>query len=300
MVMSVRKKRYLSRLLGYGVNPARVRLRTALGREQHYAIHGVPVVLPPEHNLPYYQRRDPTYDSYAIELIAALAPRSVLVVDLGANVGDTAVAMLSAGPGVRVRCVEGSPRFADYLRRNVAGFGDRVQVIERFVGPVGELTAFSEDNGTGSFHRSRPGSETVTSWITPDDLLTDLNCDVTVWKSDMDGFDIHVLVEHWSVIDERCDVLWFEFDPVSTLGDPDDVSQLARLLGDCGRVVKIYDNLGRPMLSLGSGDSATTGIDDIADWLTRQRYGYVMTPYVDVWAVRPELADLLTTEHEVR
>jgi hypothetical protein len=104
-----------------------------------------------------------------------------------------------------------------------------------------------------------------------------------VWKSDIDGFDIHVLVEHWDVIDPACDVLWFS----STLPAPwdrDDVGRLARLLRR--RRVSVYDNLGRRMLGIGPGPRATVLLD-LGAW-TEARDGFVTVPYLDVWAVRAD------------
>ena len=61
---------FLHRLAGYATNPAARRTRVLLHREQHHVVAGQPLVLPPDHDLPFYQRRDPTYDAYAEELVA--------------------------------------------------------------------------------------------------------------------------------------------------------------------------------------------------------------------------------------
>ncbi|RKQ36838.1 hypothetical protein C1C97_004315 [Kocuria tytonis] len=68
-------------MLGYVINPVGVRWRTWRGREQHHTIGSVEIVLPPEHDLPFYQRRDPTYDAYAIGHLARLAAGDRVVVD---------------------------------------------------------------------------------------------------------------------------------------------------------------------------------------------------------------------------
>lgn len=292
MHISQAKKRFARRLLGYACNPLVSKARSRLGREQEYEIGGFPVVLPPEHNLPFYQRRDPTYDRYAQTLIADLAathPR-LRVIDLGANVGDTAVAMLTSAPGVEVVAVEGSPRFAWYLRRNVAGFHQRVTVIEAFVGPVGDATAtFKATGTTGGFLPATTGDEVeevvVTDWISPADVLAGGDVyDATVWKSDIDGFDIHVLTEHWDVIAQACEVLWFEFDPVGTLGDKQDTDRLLRHLADSGRRVVVFDNLGRRMVELTPGHAVAGALASLTEWLHEQREGHLVVPYLDVWA----------------
>lgn len=292
MHISVAKKRFARRLVGYVTNPVRSAVRTRTGREQTHVIAGHEVVLPPEHDLPFYQRRDPTYDTYAEALVAAIAERGpVLVVDLGANVGDTAVAMLGAHPDVRVVSAEGSDRFVDYLRRNTAAFGGRAAVVPAFVGPVGEHTTFHAGGSTGGFQRAhddnRVEDATVTSWVSPAELLAHARAEEhVVWKSDIDGFDIHVLVEHWQTIDDRCDTLWFEYDPVGTLGDPADVDRLVDLLARSGRELDVYDNLGRRLVQLPPGEAVRTGLTSLTGWLRAQREGHLAVPYLDIWARR--------------
>ena len=297
MALNVRRRRYLGRLAGYAVNPLRTRLRTMVGRDQRYSIGGQPVVLPPAHQLPFYQRRDPTYDSYADTLVRRIASISghVHVVDLGANVGDTAVGVLEAHPGVSVTCVEGDVGFLTYLHTNTSGYGDRVQVVEGFVGPVGNRRHYRRAGGTGGFQGGTAQDQApVEEWIRPAELLASVPRDRTlVWKSDIDGFDIHVLAEHWERISSACDVLWFEYDPVATLGDRADVGRLIDLLADSGRVVHAYDNLGRRLVTLEAGVPVRTGLQSLTSWLHQQRHGHVTVPYLDLWAVTPTLAAAL-------
>jgi len=293
MVLSVRKKRYLARLRGYALNPVVRRGRRLVGRDQTHLIGNHPVVLPPEHDLPFYQRRDPTYDAYAAAVLAAIAGDSgrTLVIDLGANVGDTAVAALTAAPAIDVIAVEGDPRFVEYLRRNLADFGSRVTIVDGFVGPVGAAATFARHGSTGGFQAgSADASYGVTSWAAPETLLEGSETyDRVVWKSDIDGFDIHLLVDHWAAIDDRCDVLWFEYDPVATLGNHDDIDALVTLLETSGRRLHVYDNLGRELVELEPGIATGTGLRTLTAWLFAQRDGHLTVPYVDIWAFREDI-----------
>ncbi len=289
MRISVRRRRFARRLAGYATNPVARKVRVTLGREQHHTVGGLPLVLPPDHDLPFYQRRDPTYDAYAVPLIAGLAAQAerMLVVDLGANVGDTAVACLGAAPNVDVIAVEGSPEFVPYLVRNTEAYGGRCRVVSSFVGPVSGVTegGFVMTGSTGRFAKGAEAGETVEDWVSPADLLaTADDYDEVTWKSDIDGLDIHVLVQHWEVIDGRCDTLWFEFDPPETLGDKGDVDRLIDLLAASGREIAVYDNLGRRMVSLEPGSAVGTGLRSVAAWLHEQRHGHLAIPYLDVWA----------------
>jgi FkbM family methyltransferase len=251
------------------------------------------VTLPPGHSLPFYQRRDPTYDRYAERLIARIARvvGPVHVIDLGANVGDTAVGLLAADENISVSCVEGDAEFVSYLKANTAAFNDRVEVIEGFVGPVANQRRYVRYGGTGGFQGGADkGDYEVTEWVDPVDLLRMAPPGTAVvWKSDIDGFDIHVLAQHWDVIHPMCPVLWFEYDPVSTLGDPADVDRLITLLSDSGRKVEVFDNLGRRLVSLEPGAPVRTGLQSLTTWLHEQRDGHVTVPYVDVWALDPDV-----------
>lgn len=274
-------------MAGYGINPVQRRWRVWRSREQQHIIGGHPVVLPPGHDLPFYQRRDPSYDAYAGAVLAHIAGGSgtMLVIDVGANVGDTAVEALMAAPNIDVIAVEGDPGFASYARRNLEHFGDRAMVREGFVGPVGSRVHFRANASTGGFQGSESDGAEVTDWITPSNLLESApSYDEVVWKSDIDGFDVHVLVHHWEVISQTCTTLWFEFDPAGTLGDPDDISRLIELLADSGRALRVFDNLGRELVSLPAGRAVRDGMTTLTNWLLEQRGGHVTVPYVDVWA----------------
>ncbi len=290
VALNWRRRRFLNRLAGYATNPLHRRLRVALHREQHHTVSGLPLVLPPEHDLPFYQRRDSTYDAYAEHVVAGLAARAerLLVIDIGANVGDTAVTCLGAGPNIDVIAVEGLPAFVSYLRRNTAAYGDRCRVVDAFLGPIAGLTDrgfVTTGSSTGRFASTSEEGTPVEAFVSPQELLATADqYDQVIWKSDIDGLDIHVLVEHWAVIDKGADTLWFEFDPASTLGDRADTGRLIELLAASGRRVAAYDNLGRQMVTLEPGDSVGSGLTSLVGWLHEQREGHVVVPYLDLWA----------------
>lgn len=294
MALSARRRRYVRRLAGYATNPVARRARRLVRQDQRLEVAGHEILLPPEHDLPFYQRRDPTYDTYAVDVLSGLAEGvdRMLVVDIGANVGDTAVAALGAASVIEVVAVEGDPEFVSYLRRNTAEFGDRCRVVDAFVGPVDRATVYSRTGTTGGFQAQGHDPLEVTRWVSPAELLVGADeYDLVVWKSDIDGLDIHVLAEHWDVVDAATDMVWFEFDPASTLGDREDIPRLIDALAASGRDVRVYDNLGRPMVDLPGGPAVATGLRGLAEWLRQQRGGHVTVPYLDVWAQRaPRLA----------
>ena len=97
-----------------------------------YRIGSVELELPLSHELPFYRHDHPRYDR---QLGAIAAELGGPVVDVGANVGDTAAA-IRAESGVPILCVEGDPRFFALLERNARMIGG-VELEHAFVeGPA--------------------------------------------------------------------------------------------------------------------------------------------------------------------
>jgi FkbM family methyltransferase len=126
------------------------------------------------------------YGNYADEVEPA--PRSIL--DLGANIGASALYFRSRFPDARIHCVEASPTIVETLRQNVAGLGVEV-----------EHAAVADTPGTITFYESADswsGSTSVTSGrpvevaaVTLDDLLSRTRPDLL--KIDIEGAEFDVL-----------------------------------------------------------------------------------------------------------
>jgi FkbM family methyltransferase len=290
--------------LRYGLQRAALK---AIRRDQHYLIEGIQVTLPPEHRLPYFQAVFPSYDRYFLPILNALsATQPVLLVDVGANVGDTAIAAIQAGGDLQVVAVEGNPYFVGYLRHNAAPFADRVQVADRFAGPLNASMRYSHNGSTGSFAcadgaaagtrngavgESEGAGDGAPDWVEVSTLVKDPSR-LVIWKSDTDGNDIHLAVTNWDTLDKWCGVLWLEYDPNLTQGDPADVAELGRLLGESKRTVWFFDNVGTHMATA-RGPAAQSLLADLTTWLRRQRAGETAVPYLDLWAFDDACMDAL-------
>ena len=102
-------------LLGRGSYPARVAVRTPLG-----------IVRPT-----LWSHHDMfTVNEVFCRLDYAAGPDDVRIVDLGSNIGLSALYFLTRGPDVRCRLYEPDPRNAERLRDNLDGLEDRYQLEE--------------------------------------------------------------------------------------------------------------------------------------------------------------------------
>lgn len=180
-----------------------------------YTHAGFELRLPLSHNLPYYRHRFPEYDAALGRLSRAVHSKHAngLVVDIGANVGDTAAVIRAASPAP-ILCIEGNDDYVELLRENVAGLGDRVYVERAFVGPrsramVGELRSVR-----GTARISTEGTQQFVL-VSLEEILqrrSDLPAPRLV-KIDTDGFDCPIVEGSMALWQRAKPVLFFEYDP---------------------------------------------------------------------------------------
>ena len=193
----------------------RARLKAAIGARRLLVRLGDPTVLyrvgtielelPLSHELPFYQHDHPRYDRQLGTIAAELGGP---VVDVGANVGDSAAA-IRAESEVPILCIEGDPKFFALLERNARRIGD-VELERAFVeGPArGRLQRVA-----GTAHIVE-GDEALAS----KPLAQILEGHPTfsrpaLIKLDTDGMDIPILLANLALLEDLRPVLFFEYDP---------------------------------------------------------------------------------------
>src|SRR5262245_54187834 len=70
------------------------------------------------HHLPQILSGLPNFGRNLADVVDALDTQEPHVIDVGANIGDTAVLLARFAPGAKVLCIEGDPRFMSDLRGN--------------------------------------------------------------------------------------------------------------------------------------------------------------------------------------
>jgi len=254
-------------------------------------------VLPPDHLLAEYQKDLPFYDRYFIEFLRryAVINPSLCVIDIGANVGDTALAVLTAAPNARVICVEGSPYFLRYLRLNTGCF-DSVQVIDGVVAHRRGNWSLVTKNGTGHLVENLMADISSRNIYTPDDILKLAgNCGSQIWKSDTDGHDIPMLLGSFDEIISDCEVVWIELYPIGNISANVDIEPLLTRIGglQIDREVVIFDNYGHLLLRV-PARVAPDIIRQLISWVATQESGSGrIVGYFDIWILPPQAAEML-------
>lgn len=149
-----------------------------------YRIGDVVLELPLSHELPFYRHDHPLYDARIGPLAGELGGP---VVDIGANVGDTA-AFIRAETSVPILSIEGDGRFFALLERNASRLGD-VELERAYVEAPGHKTLAQILGEHPRF--ARP----------------------SLLKIDTDGMDIAILEANLDLLARERPVLFFEYDP---------------------------------------------------------------------------------------
>ena len=241
-------------------------------------VGGVRLAMPWVHRLADYSNAFPDYGRNLVDLAAALADGGPLrVVDVGANIGDSALQILDR-VDARVLCVDGDPYWLDFLRRNTAA-EPRVTVAAALIVSQPDAQALTPVRTAGTTHFV-PGTATAVPQLTGEQLRASHPdfADVRLVKSDLDGFDARIVPMLAAAWHESAPVLFFEYDPALSraTGDarPEAIWQALADLGYTGGAV--WDNFGRPL-----GRAAISALRDAASVLDgdRAQRGY------DFWDV---------------
>lgn len=196
-------------------------VRGVFGRRQvTREVQGVTLAMPWSHRLPDFAGGDSIYGQNLVRLAELLSQPGapLLVLDIGANIGDSALQILDA-TDARVLCVEADAFYLRFLETNTAA--DRRVVVENALllpdGAEPGAMVPVRHGGSTRFARSQstsPQSATVT--------VTELRARhpefeaLRLVKSDTDGYEVQLVPAVAAAYAAVRPVLFFEFDIVLT------------------------------------------------------------------------------------
>ena len=227
-------------------------------------VQGVKLEMPRSHLLPIYARLRPTYGQNLVELAAGLQAATpdepIRVMDVGANIGDSALQII-ARTDAQVLCVEGDPYWVRFLHANVDSEPNAV-VAEVLLAPdEADWSASSpvREHGTTRFVNDAEGapSQPMCSASELRSRFPDFE-KLRLLKSDTDGFDPALVPAVASAWSDTRPVLFFEFDPtLARLTGNDDPNKLWSDLAGLGYDrLAIWDNAGDPLGQMDIGEAA--------------------------------------------
>lgn len=223
-------------------------------RDRTYEIGAAKLRLPSDHGLPRYQARFPTYDAF-LPILACHLPKASMVVDVGANVGDTIAGMAAVNSNLVFVAVEPSDDFLPYLAinleelRKVYGSLD-VEIVKAF---VSNNLAIGGMEGKAGTRRAIVGDTSISSAI--ENIMLDGLANrfseqaISLVKVDTDGFDWSVIASGRQLFATRQPLLFFETELGSAFEHFANYVEEIRFLGEgCGYRFTLFDNFGVPVV----------------------------------------------------
>ena len=181
----------------------------------HYQFEGTTLLLPLSHELPYYRSRFPDYSRNVGRIAARLHAKrgnSLMIIDVGANVGDTLAIIRSQVPSP-VLCIEPHPAFAKLLRENAKRLGPAV-IEQTLLGHSSEtVPPLTSALGTASIGKNDKKAGLTTEPL-PSVLARHPPFEqARLVKIDADGYDGEILRGAARWLEHQKPVLFFEHDP---------------------------------------------------------------------------------------
>jgi FkbM family methyltransferase len=223
--------------------------------------------LPPDHLLPEYQRKHPSYDRF-LPFLAGRLQGNGTVIDVGANCGDTVAAMAAENPLLHYLCIEPERQFLRYLKANIALMQQavpclRIEALEAMVGR--DITQASLAGVNGSKH-AVPGAVGLKTTTLDAIVRNAERPTVRLLKSDVDGFDYDVVNSASDLLRRDGPLVYYEchfFDEDQRQG----FETLMRSLVDAGYMRwAVFDNFGEILLS----DTSPAQIEQLMLYVQRQ------------------------------
>jgi FkbM family methyltransferase len=225
------------------------------------SVGGRPLRMHLSHQLPLYWAAHPLYDRALPRIARTIAGASgqVSIIDVGANVGDTAAALL-ADPRARVVSVEGDEKYFPLLLQNTSRAGARAICVQVCCDEADHANARLPVRGGGTtrFAAARTGASS-TSTRTLDAIVRDAapGFSPDLLKVDTDGFDFKVLRGAESLIRTARPAIFFEWQPEFLLMQQEDPFSIFPWLAERGYdELLLYDNVGQAVAIHRTADEA--------------------------------------------
>lgn len=256
-----------------------------------YKIGKYTALLPPSHPLPSYQEAHPKYDRYFSKWLELIGKKP-LILDIGANVGDT-VLFLCSHSNCKIFAIEPEKEFFEYLELNVKKNRlDHRVTLERLAllpGKDERTVSLKTGRGTAStkIHDTRKKSNQEFKVITVNDYLENAEESFDLIKMDTDGLDLYLVRDVIENEKANRSILLFELDH-SFYGKTwkAKFSELFKRLESLKYSLIAVDNLGRPMMAL---NHDLTNLNHLFVWIENQRkLNFRSAFYLDIWAFPQE------------
>ncbi len=277
--------------------PAIVHHEGTLPELSEYLCGRYTIILPSSHQLPFYQNQNPLYDRF-LPILAQQMPDDALIIDVGANVGDTLASMATCNERLKYICIEPEPTFYALLETNAArmvkatAFRHPPRLLNYFVGKMEIKGTLVSQRGTAHVDATatRASDPAEPDYISLERVLTEaaFNRDSklpTLIKSDVDGWDFNVICSLGLHMNAAGLLIYMECQS-QTEHQYQSFVTLFATIKDWNLTFTIFDNFGNLLTENGSADDVQTLLEYV--WHQEQGIGTRTIWYLDVLISTPQ------------
>ncbi|WP_107806248.1 FkbM family methyltransferase [Nodularia spumigena] len=257
-----------------------------------YNIKDITIKIPQDHALPIYQNKFRLYDKFIGILAKYLPNQEDLIIDIGANVGDTTALILQYCENP-ILSIEADEDFFNIMQLNLADYTQRVTCVNSFVSENENSyknVELVKQNGTA---RAVVKTDKLTKSNSLKYILNSLKAEKCILlKTDTDGFDFEILLSSLNIIKENNPIIYWENEIVS-LKDLELAQNLLKNLADMNYTKYIViDNFGNPL----TYDGSAQFIEHINEYLLNNIYSKNRTfYYTDIAAFPDKYSHLISS-----
>ena len=211
---------------------------------------------PPDHQLQSFRAIHPLYDARLptlARIISDGAPDASFI-DIGANIGDSIALARLAGARMPAIAIEASLTYCKFLwenlQRSPALFG-KTRLVWGYAGATGTSGRVALGAGTGSAAASKAaGTIESAPAVQLGTLAGDV--DVSLVKTDTDGFDQDIVAAELEFLRTKQPILWLEAQTMSAADEAKWRSLLESMTEQWTKMI-LFDNFG---FAIAAGDTA--------------------------------------------
>lgn len=258
-----------------------------------YIIDGFKVHLGKNHVLPIYQKRFPMYDRFIPYLATCAKNEDDIVIDIGANVGDTTLAMIKHTKA-QIVCVEPADVFYELCLENISNasneFSSRVRPVQAFIAQNSE-EHYDVQIGKGTAVRKPTSVSSIPTYTIPE-LIKSLSLEldkIAIIKTDTDGYDSECIMSLGDRLQELSPLIYFENEIINHETYMK-YQKTKQYLDSCGfSSFFVFDAYGNFLC-----ETDMAGCIDIDSYLYRisTNMGTRSFPYVDILVAKKDKRDL--------
>lgn len=242
----------------FGFDIVKTRRKRLFSQSDSVRIGDFDLKLPKGHALPSYLLQFPFYSRNLQRIVSYISERTsstLYIIDVGANVGDSAALIMENSKDVFITCIEGDKQYLPFLKANLSS-SQNIKIIDQFLSDTNKEKNHQLINSEGTA-RIIKGDSNAFKFTTIDQLYEEEPCIASskLLKIDTDGFDLKIIRGGLKYIADKMPVLFFEYDREFLDANADDGISTLKTLQNIGYTfMLIYDNYGKLLLSLTEKD----------------------------------------------